>query len=77
MSAWKIHERIANASEIRMPTELGIHMVEAITANIIGPATVRRRLRLLPVSGSGLSIMLPVFHEPSTSTPAPTITAVR
>src|SRR3954468_21054212 len=76
-SAWKIQERMANASEIRMPTELGIHMEEASTTTMIGPAINAPNTPATAISGSWLSIMLPVCHEPSTSTQAPTITAVR
>ena len=38
LSAWKIHERIANASEIRMPTAPGSHIAENSMTNSTGPA---------------------------------------
>ena len=77
MSAWKIHERIANASEIRMPTELGNHIEDANTTNITGPAMSAPKKPAVAVSGFSLSIMAPAFHEPSTSTQAPTVTATK
>jgi hypothetical protein len=77
LSAWKIHERIAKASEIRTPTAAGSHIVEARITNITGPATSAAKNPAVAVSGLSLSIMVPVFHEPSTSTPAPTVTAAR
>ena len=74
-SAWKIQLRIASASEIRMPTELGIHIVEASTTNMIGPAISVPNTPAVARSGLSLSIMRPVCHEPITSTHAPTVTA--
>src|SRR5690349_18808505 len=77
LSAWKIQERIANASEIRTPTELGIHIADASITNMTGPAISRLNMPAVAMSEFSLNIMLLVCHEPSTSTHAPTITAAR
>src|SRR3954470_13049142 len=77
LSAWKIQERMADPSQKREPTDLGLHMLEATTTTMTGPAMSAPKKPAAAVSGFWLSIMLPVCHEPRTSTHAPTVTAAR
>jgi hypothetical protein len=41
LSAWKIHERIANASEITTPIAPGSHITENSMMNMTGPAIAK------------------------------------
>ena len=41
LSTWKIHERIAKASEIRMPIDAGSSMNTSMNISRIGPAMTR------------------------------------
>ena len=77
LSAWKIHERIAKASEIRMPIAPGSHITEKIITNRTGPATTNPNNATGSVSGLLLISVSAKRQEPNTITHDPTMTAAR
>src|SRR6267154_2506305 len=77
LSAWKIHERIAKASDSRIPIEAGNHIEPSNMKNRTGPAMSAPNRPAVAASGLSLSINVPAFHEPNRITHDPASTAAR